>query len=104
MTVTELENRMTAFEFKRWQIFWNINPFGPQRDDHRFGQVCATIAQIGCGKKFNSNDFFPTYEPRTTSKSIKPADGKPFSMKQRSFMAMLQAAGRPKGSDDESNT
>lgn len=104
MTVRELEHRMTPTEFNRWQIFWNIMPFGPHRDAHFFGQVCSTIASVMTGKRFKSTDFFPLYEPRNTATSLKPADGKPFTIKQRNFMTMFEGIGKPKEPENEGDT
>lgn len=46
MTVEEMLERMSAEEFKRWQIFYSIEPFGEARADIRFGHMLFPIYQL----------------------------------------------------------
>lgn len=58
---------MTASEFQDWKAFALLEPFGSLRDDHRFGTLAATIANIfkkQSAARFKSRDFFPEYQPR----------------------------------------
>lgn len=58
---------MTAQEFQSWKAFYLVEPFGNTREDHRFGVVAATIANVFKKKSTNRvkpADFFPDYKPR----------------------------------------
>ena len=41
MTVAELFERMSADEFRDWQEYYQMEPFGPLADDIRFGTIAA---------------------------------------------------------------
>lgn len=51
MTVEELLERMSLEEFREWQIFERVEPFGDRRADVLTGMICATLANIHRGEK-----------------------------------------------------
>lgn len=58
---------MGASEFRDWQAFFEVEPFGQLRDDLRAGTIAATIANIHRDKKrrnkpYSIRDFMPGYE------------------------------------------
>lgn len=59
---------MTSGEFQDWKAFYLLEPFGSNREDHRFGVVAATIANVHRTKKsaksYQPVDFFPEFAPR----------------------------------------
>lgn len=52
---------MTAREFQRWQIYAELEPFGPPRDDHRAGVVAAAAVSPWAkkGDAVTPSTFFP---------------------------------------------
>ena len=42
---------MTSSEFSEWIAFYNIHPFGDERDDMRIAQLCSLIFNITRSKK-----------------------------------------------------
>lgn len=58
---------MTSAEFREWQLFSIIEPFGSQRDDQRFGMVAAAATNVHLkkgAKPVQPSDFFPPFEKR----------------------------------------
>jgi hypothetical protein len=41
---------MSWTQFLEWQAFADVEPFGPERDDQRFGSISTTIANVFRGK------------------------------------------------------
>jgi hypothetical protein len=64
--VDGLLQRMTARQFRRWQLFWKRAPFGPVHRDLQAGQVCAAVinSQRVEGQAAQAEDFFPSLRPR----------------------------------------
>jgi chemotaxis receptor (MCP) glutamine deamidase CheD len=46
MTVGELELRMSASELAEWVSFYQMEPFGVQRDNIHAGLIASTIANV----------------------------------------------------------
>jgi len=59
-------NRLSAREYIRWRHYYDIEPFGSIREDYRFGQICATAANLmeagGKGVTLEATDFIPTFD------------------------------------------
>lgn len=56
-----------ASQLRGWIEFSELEPFGPLRDDFRFGRLCSTIATFSGRAKMDDlptpDDFFPTLAP-----------------------------------------
>lgn len=46
MTVREMLSRMSSSEFSEWMAYYNIEPFGPIREDLRAGMIAAPLLNI----------------------------------------------------------
>ena len=67
MTVRELLQRIESRELTEWMAYFELEPWGSEVDDHRFGVVTSTIANVNRDPKksmaYKPEDFFP---PRIT--------------------------------------
>lgn len=58
-------------EFREWQAFWNISPFGQDVEDERFARVISLHANVNRkkgAKPFTSADFMLNqYRDKPTS-------------------------------------
>lgn len=64
MTVRELLARIDSRELTEWMAYYEVEPWGSEIDDHRFGTVASTIANVNRDPKkrsqpYKPNDFFP---------------------------------------------
>ena len=51
---------MSSKEISEWGIYFSLEPWGEERQDMKFGQLCALIANAVTGKKgrtFKPEDF-----------------------------------------------
>ena len=65
---------MDAHEFAEWMAFDRIEPFGEQRQDARFAQVLALMANYmrkAGAKQFTAADFMPDWDG---SRKTEPQD------------------------------
>lgn len=67
MTVEEMLDRMSHREYRDWQEFYALEPFGDERADLRAGIVASVIANVNRDAKkhpepFAPGDFMPFYE------------------------------------------
>jgi hypothetical protein len=46
MTVGEMLQRMSSAEFAEWMAYHGLEPFGPRREDLRFGALLALTANV----------------------------------------------------------
>lgn len=63
MTVEELGSRMTSTEFRQWQEFAELEPFGGMHEDWRLGYLIANVLNPLRGKgkpPFTALDFAPS--------------------------------------------
>lgn len=63
-TVAEWKEVMSVNEFFEWQAYYEIQPFGPYRDDVDAAIVASTIANANTGKKYSYKDFMPIFRTR----------------------------------------
>lgn len=59
-TVSELDNTLTSSELSYWMAFYNLKPFGADRDNIHSAIIAATIANVNRGKNqqlFEAEDF-----------------------------------------------
>jgi hypothetical protein len=79
-----LLNELSAAQFAEWIAYYNLEPWGPQQEDFRAGQICASIANYA-GKARNEKsglasaaEFFPSLleKPEDLGKPVLVADAK----------------------------
>ncbi len=46
MTVSELDQRMSSEEYSNWVAFYELEPFGPYRDNLHAGIIASILANI----------------------------------------------------------
>jgi hypothetical protein len=66
MSVADCQERISSAEYTDWVAYYNIEPFGPKRDDLRGAQICAVLANINKGrrsKKYKTTDFLFNFKP-----------------------------------------
>lgn len=59
---------MTAQEFREWQLYARIEPFGSAHEDYRFGKLMAIMVNMQRkrgSKALQPWDFMPPFEKRT---------------------------------------
>ena len=64
MTVARLSAEMTAREFKEWQAYFDIEPFGEKRADLRAGIVASTVHNMQTRHSLKPSDFMPDFGPK----------------------------------------
>jgi hypothetical protein len=67
MPVSELLARISSQELTEWMAYYELDPFGSERDDLRSGIVSAVIANVHRdpkkrSKPFEAADFMPYLE------------------------------------------
>lgn len=50
-------------EFREWQAYDRIEPFGEERADLRMAILATVAAQVGGAKNARPADFLPRFEP-----------------------------------------
>jgi|TARA_R110000824_G_scaffold188467_3_gene369821 hypothetical protein len=66
MSVADAQARISSVEFIEWIAFYQIEPFGPLRNDMVGAQICAVLANINRGKggkKLSTKDFLFDFQP-----------------------------------------
>ena len=63
MTVKEAQEKIDFDEFKHWQAYYKLDPFGEQRVEFMLAQLCyiTASAHAGKGRSFKIDDFMPKY-------------------------------------------
>lgn len=66
-TPSELLAAVTSADITEMLAYSNIEPWGPLQEDFRFGQVCATLANLQRDpsrrpQAWSARDFFPALE------------------------------------------
>jgi len=67
LTVKGLLKTIDARELAEWQAYYNIEPFGEERDDLRAAMICCTLANINRGKNqpaYKLDDFLLRFDPK----------------------------------------
>lgn len=49
-TVGELEATMTSSEYRHWMAFYQLYPFGPERDNLHAAIIASTVANVHRGR------------------------------------------------------
>lgn len=70
LTVSELLERLTAYELQEWMAYFQSDPFGEQRADLRMGILASTVANkpvfgMKRAKRFQPKDFIPEFGSKT---------------------------------------
>ena len=75
MTVKGLLQTVDAKELAEWRAFYNIEPFGEEREDLRAAMVCTVLANINRGKgrpPYRLDDFMLKFDkPEQTTEQMK---------------------------------
>ena len=64
MTVGQLKARMDEEEFRLWQVFYGISPFGDERRDVNAATIASTVANVNSRRTYLIKDFLPYDKPR----------------------------------------
>ena len=88
MTVSELDARMTSREFAEWMIYYQIEPFGPARQDYHAALISTVVANSN-GNKMSPDDFIKPFE--VESREVEVIEEDEFSAKQLQMMSIFKA-------------
>ena len=66
MTVREMLARMDALEFAEWQKYYELEPFGAERDDWHAAGIAHMVYAANAGKdqKLTQEDFLAVPPPK----------------------------------------
>ena len=76
-TLDELGRTCSAEEFGLWAALYEVEPWGPLRDDLAAGVIASTIANVNRGKDspvFKPADFMPIMHPAEPVQEATGAD------------------------------
>ena len=88
-TVRELSLRLDPLELVEWEAFYNIDPFGSEREDWRFGVIASVLCNIH--KEKNAPPFKPTDFMLSVAQS-EPGEEEQAPEEQFAIAKMLQQA------------
>jgi len=99
MTVSRLLAETTSAELTEWAVFYEMEPFGPERGDLQAGIVAATVANVNRDAKkqkkpYSAQDFMPRFE----NGAGEPKAAKSPQELQQKWQAIAQAFGSKKES------
>lgn len=60
MTLARLDHEMGSSELELWKAYYELEPFGPPRDNHHAAMIAALIANVHRGKgqaPYSNEDF-----------------------------------------------
>ena len=63
-TVSQLLKSLSSKELTEWMIYYELEPFGEDREDFRMGVVASTIANVNRSKNskvYKPQDFIPKF-------------------------------------------
>ena len=65
---------MSSEEFVDWQLYYELNPFGPKRGDFQSALIASTIANANApkGKKFALKDFMLDFKSTRQTQQKRP--------------------------------
>lgn len=70
---------MTAREFAEWLAYYQIHPFGPERDDQRIGTLVSALVNVHRkkgSKALTWRNVFPPYTDRKPTRTWQDLLGK----------------------------
>jgi hypothetical protein len=96
MTVAELLERMSSYEFREWMEFYTLEPWGEERADLRQAMTTSAVhnsiqAQTKHPKWTKPEDFMPFSRNHAQPKSDEPAE--PADLRAK-FLALAGAGKR----------
>jgi hypothetical protein len=79
MSVKQAQREIDSREFTEWMAYWNVEPFGPEREDQRAGEIAAVIANVNRDPKTKSEpwtavDFFPRLAVVRSAETERPTE------------------------------
>lgn len=89
MTVAELSDRMSYRELIEWMAYYELEPWGAERDDLRSGISTAALVRMWAGKnakKITPTMFMPFYD-------APPKHAKSPEQMRNTFDALMSKAG-----------
>jgi hypothetical protein len=79
-TVAELLDSISSRELSEWQVYYDMQPWGDVRADHRHGILCAQLTTVGTQGRAKPRpaDYIPDYlpaprRPRRSPEELKAA-------------------------------
>jgi hypothetical protein len=87
MTVAELSATMSAREFDQWKEYYQLEPFGQERDNWHMAKLATLYMQAHSKKKVTTDDFMYRSAEETRERET------------RATMAAIAALAKPKESD-----
>jgi len=69
--------KMTGLQMQEWEWFYQVEPFGAEVEELRFGQISSTLANIkrsANSKAFTASDFLVTFAKSHQPKKQQTAD------------------------------
>lgn len=67
VSVEHLLENISSKELTEWMVYYELEPFGEEREDLRMGIICSTIANANRGKNsraFKPQDFIPKFDKK----------------------------------------
>jgi hypothetical protein len=69
--------KMTGLQMQDWEWFFQLEPFGAEVEELRFGQISSTLANIKRpkdSKAFSASDFLVTFPKSHKAQKSQTAD------------------------------
>lgn len=71
--VDEMLHGLTGLQMYEWEQFYQVEPFGAQVEELRFGNICAVLANINRDSKqsaYSPSDFLVTFKAKKERQSV----------------------------------
>lgn len=93
MTPREVLARHSSRELTEWMAFFELEPWGSEIEDHRFGVVASMIANVNRDPKKRSKPYEPTdFFPRR-DEQFEEDDPETSAAKWREFVSAFKKGG-----------
>jgi len=69
MSVRQAQREITSAEFSEWLAYNQVQPWGPERQDWRFAQMCAILANCFDEKDHEIDEFLPKFREQKPKSS-----------------------------------
>ncbi len=98
MTVGELLSRISSRELSEWMAFFQMEPWGCEVDDWRFGMLASVIANVNRDPKrqrkpFRPQDFVPKRDAEPAEEQTWEEQARILEMWARAFEAKYGSEG-----------
>jgi hypothetical protein len=87
MTVSELDTRMSSRELMEWMVYYQMEPFGPAREDYRAALVSTVVANSQ-GNKTTTDDFIKPFQFDKPKEVVEEGQ---YDSKQQRMMALFKS-------------